>query len=218
MSNTADRAVRCPACRHDKCVPGWIEPSDYDDPAPSKFYPAGTHDWAQRPGVRLEHGSRLHCCLKCGLIWSRAAPDRVAAVLKKHTGVIGWPATDTYFMSLPRPGCPTCVYRDVAPGGLVPGFEERHASVFHPVAPRHWESARGTELLEGNFMHCCSRCGLVWGHVTAEKVIDILAKLGVPRGEIPVFASYGKHRAKWLLFLLGSAALTVWIHLSNRPS
>lgn len=205
------QAVHCPACRHDKCALGWIEPVDSDDPAPSKFHPAGTHDWVSPPGVRLEDGPRLHCCLKCGLVWSRAAPDRVVAILKKHTNVPGWPATDTYFMSLQPPGCPACVYRTVVPGGLVPGFEERRESSFHPLAPRHWESACGTKLLEGNFMHCCLRCGLVWGHVQAEKVMDILAKLGVPRGEVPVLASYAKHLAKWVLFLLASAALAAWM-------
>lgn len=81
----ASAPASCPACRHDKCVRGVVDPSDAaDDPSASSFHPEGVRHWLRLQGARLAAGTLFHCCLRCGLIWSHADPNNVVKILAKQ--------------------------------------------------------------------------------------------------------------------------------------
>ena len=94
---------RCPACGHDKCVPGTIEPGDPDAPDLATFHPRGVKHWIRYQGVRLRNGTRFHCCLKCGLTWSFSAAEEVMSMLHKQGVAKGEvPVPASYFAHLAK--------------------------------------------------------------------------------------------------------------------
>jgi hypothetical protein len=196
---------KCPACGHGRCASGNLAPSDSDDPLPSKFYPAGAQDWAIRPGVRLRERQRLHCCLRCGLVFSHVDPKALDKIVVGHVGLKGWSPVETYATGLLAPACPSCKAGRGVPGGLIPYFDSPIAATFHPDGSRYWEWTPGTQLDGGNIMFACATCGLTWAHVQVGRVWDILEKLGVPRGEVPVRASRALYVLRRWAFMLATA-------------
>ncbi len=207
---------QCPSCGRVNCTRGHIAPDSFDDLPPSKFYPAGAQDWAFRPGVGLQNRQTLQCCLTCGLVWSYADPAALSKLIAKHVGVVGHKPVETFVTDRTKPACPSCHKGLGVPGGMVVGFDRHQLSTFHPEGAKYWTNTAGAKLQDGNIMHCCNSCGLTWAHVQVSDVHTILEKLGVPRGEVPVRASYTMHVLRWVGFLLVSGAVAGWISTFSR--
>jgi len=112
----------------------------------------------------------------------------------------------------PQIFCPTCKHEKCVPGSIDPrDIDDSYPSSFHPDGIRHWYSNPGSKLQNGAKFYCCLNCGLVWSFTDPNKIMSILEKLGVPKGQLPERASYSMHFLKWMLFLLASLGLAVWI-------
>lgn len=204
-------SVLCPSCRHDKCAPGTIDRSDVDGPYPSKFFPAGARNLPIQPRVRLYDGNRFYSCLKCGLVWGCADPGKVTQIVARFAEPSGLVPVKAPAAPATEPACPACGHTKCVSGSVDREWDPPLESSFRPDGIRYWYENPGARLREGTKFYCCLKCGLVWGFTESEKVIDILAKLGVTRGELPARASYFAHLVKWVLFLLASGVIAAWL-------
>jgi hypothetical protein len=109
--------------------------------------------------------------------------------------------------------CPACGHSKVVPGKIEPhDIDAPYPKSYYPFGPKYWYGAPGSKLRDGQIFNCCLSCGLVWSYTDQYKIISILEKLGVPKGEVPQKASYGAHVIKWLIFLLSSLGVAIWLY------
>lgn len=212
MTRTAEPAVQCPACRHDRCVLGWIEPRDFDrrrssNPRAPTIGPGAP---APRRPPRARRRAALLPEVRPGLEPRRARP-RGGGPEEAHRGE-----------GLASHGHPL---REPAAAGL-PALRLSRRRSWGPH-PRVRRTHRGSLPARGAApLGVCGRpCRIARGqfHVLLPALRPGLGarecaegdrhpgQVGCARGEVPVFASYARHVAKWLLFLFASAAMVVLI-------